>query len=36
MLSVGEEQPAMVVANFRKALADVDQLSADRNCIKAP
>lgn len=34
MVSVGDEEPAMVVANLRKALAEIDELSAERASIE--
>ena len=34
MVSVGDEEPAMVVTNLRKALAEIDELSAERASIE--
>lgn len=34
MVSVGDEEPAMVVANLRKALAEMNELSAERASIE--
>lgn len=34
MVNVGNEEPATVVANLRKALAEIDELSAERASIE--
>ena len=34
MVTVGDEEPAMVVANLRKALAEIDELSSERASIE--